>query len=240
MAAPRSYPNELRERAIRAAVDLRRDPATRKGALARVAEQVGMNPETLRTVNQAEVDAGDRQGTTTSDARRLAERKREVREPRRSCGARQLPPRRTRSPTTVIVEYIDTHKDQFGVEPDLEGAAGRLSTSYAAESRPRSARAVSDAEVSEATTAEGAASSGVHGCAGGRITHLAYCGIGPVNAVLCYCHSRHDSRAAVGGAYSSTQGSYRCGHDGLCWPCQSVFFSGLEQALARRRTLRTG
>ena len=67
------------------AVDLRRDPATRTGALARVGEQLGINPETLRNwVNQAEVDAGDRPGTTTSDAQRLAELERENRELRRS------------------------------------------------------------------------------------------------------------------------------------------------------------
>jgi len=33
MAAPRKYPDELRERAIRLAVDARREPATRSGAL---------------------------------------------------------------------------------------------------------------------------------------------------------------------------------------------------------------
>jgi transposase len=44
MAAPRKYPDELRERAIRMAVDLRRDPVTRKGALTRVGEQLGINP----------------------------------------------------------------------------------------------------------------------------------------------------------------------------------------------------
>ena len=85
MGAPRKYPDELRERAIRMAVDLRRDPATRIGALARVGEQLGINPETLRNwVNQAEIDAGDRPGTTTSDAQRLAELERENRELRRS------------------------------------------------------------------------------------------------------------------------------------------------------------
>jgi transposase len=36
MAAPRKYPDELRERATRMAVEARRDPATRAGALARI------------------------------------------------------------------------------------------------------------------------------------------------------------------------------------------------------------
>jgi transposase len=85
MAAPRKYPDELRERAIRMAMDLRRDPSTRIGALKRVGEQLGVHPETLRNwVQQAEVDAGDRLGTTTSDAQRLAELERENRELRRS------------------------------------------------------------------------------------------------------------------------------------------------------------
>ena len=85
MAAPRRYPEELRGRAIRMAVDLRRDPATRKGALARVGEQLGINPETLRNwVTQAEVDAGDRPGITSVEAQRIAELERENRELRRA------------------------------------------------------------------------------------------------------------------------------------------------------------
>lgn len=85
MAAPRKYPEELRERAVRMAVDLRRDPATKTGALRRVGEQLGINPETLRNwVRQAEIDGGVRPGTTTSDAQRLAELEREVRELRRA------------------------------------------------------------------------------------------------------------------------------------------------------------
>ena len=48
MAAPRKYGDELRERATRMAVEARQDPATRAGAIKRVANQLGMHPETLR------------------------------------------------------------------------------------------------------------------------------------------------------------------------------------------------
>jgi transposase len=85
MAAPRKYPDELRERAIRMAVDLRRDPATKQGALQRVGEQLGINPDTLRNwVQQAEVDEGHRPGVTTAEAKRIAELEREVKELRRA------------------------------------------------------------------------------------------------------------------------------------------------------------
>ena len=85
MAAPRKYPDELRERAIRLVIDARKDPATRPAACRRIGEQLGINPETLRGwVQQAEIDAGDRPGMTTPDAQRLAELEREVRELRRA------------------------------------------------------------------------------------------------------------------------------------------------------------
>lgn len=85
MAAPRKYPDELRERAIRMALEARRDPASRVGAFKRIGEQLGIHPETSRNwVTQVEVDAGDRPGTTTSDAQRLAELERENRELRRA------------------------------------------------------------------------------------------------------------------------------------------------------------
>jgi len=85
MAAPRKYGDELRERATRMAVELRQDPATRSGAITRVASQLGMHPETLRNwVRQAEIDGGTRPGTTTSDAERLVQLERENRELRRT------------------------------------------------------------------------------------------------------------------------------------------------------------
>jgi transposase len=67
------------------AVEGRRDPATRPGALARIAGQLGINQETVRNwVTQAEIDGGVRPGTTTGDAQRLLELERENRELRRA------------------------------------------------------------------------------------------------------------------------------------------------------------
>jgi len=85
MTAPRKYPEELRERAIRLTVDARKDPASRPSACVRIGEQLGINPETLRGwVTQAEVDEGRRPGTTTSDAEKLDRLEREVKELRRA------------------------------------------------------------------------------------------------------------------------------------------------------------
>lgn len=48
MAAPRKYPQELRERATRLAVEARRDPETRSGAINRIARQLDVHKEALR------------------------------------------------------------------------------------------------------------------------------------------------------------------------------------------------
>ncbi len=85
MAAPRKYSVELQRRATRMALDARKDPESARGAIKRVADQLGVHPEALRNwVRQAEVDGGVRPGTTTDDAQRLAELEREVRELRRA------------------------------------------------------------------------------------------------------------------------------------------------------------
>jgi transposase len=85
MAAPRKYSDELRDRATRMALEARRDASTSTGAIKRIADQLGIHPEALRTwVRQAEIDGGDRPGMTTTDAQRLAELKRENRELRRA------------------------------------------------------------------------------------------------------------------------------------------------------------
>ena len=85
MSAPRKYPEELRERATRMAVEARRDPERSKGAIRRIAEELGVHPEALRTwVKKAEIDGGVRPGTTTSDAERIRQLEAENRELRRA------------------------------------------------------------------------------------------------------------------------------------------------------------
>jgi transposase len=55
------------------------------GVITRIARQLGVGSESLRLwVRQAEVDAGQRPGTSTSDAERIRELERENRELRRA------------------------------------------------------------------------------------------------------------------------------------------------------------
>jgi transposase len=85
MAAPRKYPDELRERATRLAVEARKDPAGRAGAIKRIADQLDVHPEALRGwVKRAEIDEGTVPGTTSAEAARIAELEREVKELRRA------------------------------------------------------------------------------------------------------------------------------------------------------------
>ena len=87
MAAPRKYPDELRERAIRFALDLvdGAEKLSVNAACQRVGEQLGIVPDSLRNwVQQARIDAGNAPGLTTDERTRPAELERENRELRRS------------------------------------------------------------------------------------------------------------------------------------------------------------
>ncbi|GLW07231.1 transposase [Microtetraspora sp. NBRC 13810] len=55
------------------------------GVITRVARQLGIGSESLRNwVRQAEIDGGERPGTSTDEAKRIAELEREVCELRRA------------------------------------------------------------------------------------------------------------------------------------------------------------
>jgi transposase len=85
MPAPKKYPDELRERAVRLVFQIREERGSSYGVIPDVANRLGINDQSLRAwVKQADIDAGERPGTSTSDAQRIAELERENRELRRS------------------------------------------------------------------------------------------------------------------------------------------------------------
>ncbi|MCY0939738.1 transposase [Streptomyces sp. H34-S4] len=81
MSAPRKYPLELRERAVRMYRTAEPKPVIR-----RMAEELGVHHEALRNwIRQAEADAGERGDLlTTEEKQELAQLRREVRELRRA------------------------------------------------------------------------------------------------------------------------------------------------------------
>lgn len=85
MAAPRKYPDEVRDRAVRLVREARQESGRQRGAITRIATRLDINPETLRNwVRQANVDEGRGGGTTTEDRERITELEREVHELRRA------------------------------------------------------------------------------------------------------------------------------------------------------------
>jgi transposase len=65
--------------------ELRAESGSSRGTLASVGQKLGINPETLRNwVEKAEIDSGQRPGTTSEDRKRIAELERENRELRRA------------------------------------------------------------------------------------------------------------------------------------------------------------
>ena len=81
MAAPKKYPTELRERAVRLYFESEPRPVVR-----RLAEQLGIHHEALRTwIRQAQADRGERTDQpTTSDLEELRRLRKENAELRRA------------------------------------------------------------------------------------------------------------------------------------------------------------
>jgi transposase len=81
MAAQRKYPEKLRDRAVRMVQEIRERDGKGRGEIARVGRQLDIHPEALRPWRQqAEIDSGQRPGTTTEDKQRIVELEREVRD----------------------------------------------------------------------------------------------------------------------------------------------------------------
>ncbi len=105
MPAPRKYPAELRERAVRLVLEAREQEPdlSLNAAVVRIGPRVGINKDTLRGwCKQAEIDSGRRPGVTSSETATIKALQQEVRELKRaneillaaaSFFARELDPR---------------------------------------------------------------------------------------------------------------------------------------------------
>ncbi len=81
----RRYPSEIRQRAVRMVQELRREDPADHTVIARVARQLDVGTESLRSwVKQAEVDEGTRPGLSTAEQVEIAELQREIKELRQA------------------------------------------------------------------------------------------------------------------------------------------------------------
>ena len=81
----RRYSEELKQRAVRMVFQLREETGDAYGTVKRVAEQLDIGVESLRSwVKQAEIDGGQRGGITSTDAAELKALRQEVKELRRA------------------------------------------------------------------------------------------------------------------------------------------------------------
>ena len=126
MGAPKKYEREFVERAVRMYRDrLAEGRDSKVGARRHVGSLLDLNPATLR--NWVE-DAERAEGTRAPSAASRSADSEEVRalKKRVAAGACQRHPHHrvrvfrhggARPPTQVIVAYIDSHRERFGVEP---------------------------------------------------------------------------------------------------------------------------
>lgn len=86
MSRPSSYPQELRERAVRMVAETRADYPSEFEAIKSITLKLGIgSAETLRKwVRRSEIDAGQRPGVTIEESQKVKELKKENAELRRA------------------------------------------------------------------------------------------------------------------------------------------------------------
>ncbi|WP_159275352.1 IS3 family transposase [Variovorax boronicumulans] len=123
MKKSNKFSPEVRERAVRMVQEHRGEYPSLWAAVESIAPKIGCVPQTLNEwVKRDEVDNGVREGVTTSEAQRMKELEREVKELRRANEILKLAsaffgPGGARPPAEVLRDFIDKHRDTFGVEP---------------------------------------------------------------------------------------------------------------------------
>ncbi|WP_343240599.1 MULTISPECIES: IS3 family transposase [unclassified Streptomyces] len=162
MPAPRKYPDELRERAVR-------EVRTTGRPIAHVAKDLGIHKEALRGwVRQAEADSGERDDRLTSVEREeLKQLRKEVAELRRANeilkAASAFCPGARPSPDEAD-QVIDSLKDSgFGVGPVCRVLGWSESAYYARKKRPKSSRRLRDEQLMPLIEQVHAESGGTYG-----------------------------------------------------------------------------
>ncbi|WP_087948675.1 IS3-like element ISStma17 family transposase [Stenotrophomonas muris] len=123
MSKSNKFSPEVRERAVRMVQEQRGEYPSLWAAIESISPKIGCVPQTLNEwVKRAEVDAGMREGVTSSEAQRMKELEREVKELRRANEILKLAsaffgPGGARPPPEVVKTFIDQHRNAFGVEP---------------------------------------------------------------------------------------------------------------------------
>ncbi len=85
MSTSARYSPEVRERAVRMAIENRSDYPSEWATFTAISKLFGMSPETLRSwVRKAQIDSGSRPGLSTDERGRLKALEREVRDLRRA------------------------------------------------------------------------------------------------------------------------------------------------------------
>ncbi|WAZ26684.1 transposase [Streptomyces cinnabarinus] len=168
MPAPRKYPDELRERAIR-------EVRTTGRPVAHVAKDLGIHKEALRQwVRQAEADHGERDDRlTTAERDELRQLRKENAELKRANeilkAASVFLPRRSTVPGRGRAGDRPPAQMDLGVDPVCRVLELSPSTYFARKNRPKSARRLRDEQLMPVIEEIHAESGGTYGAR--RITH---------------------------------------------------------------------
>ncbi|MER7453394.1 IS3 family transposase [Nocardia beijingensis] len=162
MGAPRKFDEETRARAVRMYQDRIREHGESMAAARRhVGALLDIKPATLRNwVERAEEDLTGPAPVAVSESEELKALRREVAELRRAndilrTASAFFGSGGGRPPTAMIVDYIDAHRDRFGVDPICRvltehGVKIAPSTYYAAKKRGISDATLADAHAANA------------------------------------------------------------------------------------------
>src|SRR5512132_4191133 len=152
----RRYPPELRDRAVRMVLDTIEQTGQRAGVITRIARQLGIGTESLRSwLRQAEVDGGRRPGLSTPSSSAWSSWNARTGSCAGPTTSSRQPPVSSRGSSTRDRRGRELQRrppGQVGVEPICRVPKVAPSTSYAARCRPPSARACRDAELKEEVT----------------------------------------------------------------------------------------